>query len=271
MGGEQVQQGELLVGQGDAHAATADAALEHVDLQVGDLQVFFFTAWPAPGQGAQARHQFGEGKRLDQVIVGAQLQALDAVGNIVPGGQEQHRRVGFLAQATQHFPAVHLRHHHVQHDHVERGFQGLVQTVHAIAGKAHGVTQFLQAVKQVVARLGLVFDYEDIHGIRPGDVQFLRGASVARSIVIGAADALYLIVQHVFAALAVEVVEARRDNAALAVGIGARQYFGHVHVHEEAGGVMDHRGGGGGIGKGRAGGEEGSKAEDKQFHGGISL
>ena len=97
----------------------------------------------------------------------------------------------------------------------------------------------------------------------------VRGASVARSIVIGAADALYLVVQHVFAAVAVQVVESGGDDAALAVGVGARQHLGHVHVHEEAGSVMDHRGRG--IGKGRAGGEEGGKTEDKQFHGGISL
>jgi hypothetical protein len=43
---------------------------------------FFFAGRAAAGQGAQASDQFGEGKRPDQVIVGAQFQALDAVGDV---------------------------------------------------------------------------------------------------------------------------------------------------------------------------------------------
>ncbi|MNS06164.1 hypothetical protein D3C72_375840 [compost metagenome] len=168
MRGEQVQQGEFLVGQGNARAGAGDAALEHVDLQVLDLQLFFFTGGAAAGQGAQAGDQFGEGKRLDQVIVGAQFQALDAVGDVIAGGEEQHRGVGFLAQAAQDFPAVHFRHHHVQHDHIEIVFQRKVQAIDAVAGQAYGVTELLQAVEQVITGLGFIFDDENVHGVLPG-------------------------------------------------------------------------------------------------------
>ncbi|MNN17522.1 hypothetical protein D3C81_1307130 [compost metagenome] len=128
------------------------------------MQVFVFPGRATAGQGAQARHQFGEGKGFDQVIVGAEFQAFDAVGDVIPGGEEQHRCVGFLAQAAQDFPAIHLRHHHVQHDHIEVVFQGQVQAIDAVARQVHGVSEFLQAVEQVIAGLGFVFDYEDVHG-----------------------------------------------------------------------------------------------------------
>jgi hypothetical protein len=48
-----------------------------------------------------------------------------------------------------HFPVIHCRHHHVEHDDVERGLQCQVQAV------------------QVIARLGFVFNDKDVHGRFP--------------------------------------------------------------------------------------------------------
>ncbi|MNQ95163.1 hypothetical protein D3C85_1107100 [compost metagenome] len=277
MRGEQVQQGELLVGQGDAVAGAADATLEHVDLQVVDVQVFFFPGRTAPGQGAQACHQFGEGKRLDQVIVGAQFEAFDAVGDVIPGGEEQHRCIGLLAQAAQDFPAIHLRHHDVQHDHIEVVFQGQVQAIDAVPRQVHGVSEFLQAVEQVIAGLGFVFDNEDVHANLPDPVGLqgrANGESVARSavttgirsVLTKATHALDLIVQLVLATLVVEVVELRRNDAALAVEVGHGQDLGNIYRDIKADLVVDDRRGGLGGGKRRTGGEQGGKTRDQHFH-----
>ncbi|MNN39583.1 hypothetical protein D3C81_1536300 [compost metagenome] len=78
-------------------------------------------------------------------------------------------------------------------------FQRQVQAVGAVTGEADAVTQFLQTVEQVIAGLGFVFDNQNIH----------RSVSM----VIDATAALYLIVQHMFAALMVEVIQLRRDHA----------------------------------------------------------
>ncbi|MOA67623.1 hypothetical protein D3C78_1948800 [compost metagenome] len=47
-------------------------------------------------------------------------------------------------------------------------FQGQVQAIDAVAGQAHRVTEFLQAVEQVIAGLGFIFDDENVHGLLPG-------------------------------------------------------------------------------------------------------
>ena len=207
--------------------------------------MFFIPARAATVEGAQARHQFGERKGFDQVVVSPQLKAFDAVGDVIAGGEEQHRGIGFFTQAAQHFPAIHFRHHHVEYDHVERRLQGLVQTVHAIAGQAHAMPQFLQAIEQIIAGLGFVFDYKDVHGKCSASISC---ASVARSIVIGATGALDLVIQHMFAVLVVQVAQLRWHNPALAVGVGAREHLGDIQMDEEAGFVMDHVGSRGGVG-----------------------
>jgi hypothetical protein len=66
-----------------------------------------------------------------------------------------------------HFPVIHCRHHHVEHDDVERGLQSQVQADHVIARQADRVTEFLPAVEQVVASLGPVFNDKDVYGRLP--------------------------------------------------------------------------------------------------------
>ena len=88
------------------------------------------------------------------------------------------------------------------------------------------------------------------------------GASVAGSMIVGAARTVDLVIEDVLATLVVEVVESRRDHAALLRDVGTGEDFGDVHVHEKTGLVVDHRRSGLRIGKRRAGGEEGGETED---------
>jgi hypothetical protein len=100
--------------------AAADAAAQQVQLQVGGPQHGGLPCRFAPAQqGAHPRQQLRESKRLDQVVVGPQLQALDAVFHLVARGQKQHRHVlAAAAQPLQHLPAVQAGQHHVQHHQV---------------------------------------------------------------------------------------------------------------------------------------------------------
>ena len=77
-----------------------------------------FLGAAAPGQRLQPRQQFQERERLDQVVVGAVVQAADAVLDAVARGQHDDRRLAHAAQGPQHREAVHARQHRVQHDHV---------------------------------------------------------------------------------------------------------------------------------------------------------
>ena len=60
-------------------------------------------------------------KRLPDEIVGAHLEAEQFVDLLVLRGQEDHRQIGFLAQAAQQFHAVHARHLDVEDGEIRRG------------------------------------------------------------------------------------------------------------------------------------------------------
>ncbi|MCY1350503.1 hypothetical protein D9M69_367380 [compost metagenome] len=163
---QQLQQGELLGAQVDASAIAFDPSAQQVEAQVGGLQVGEGGgAGTAAQQGAHPRQQLGEGERLDQVVVGAQLQALHAVGDAVAGGEEQHRHAAAgLAQAAQDLPAVAAGQHHVEDDQVMVAGQRQVLTFEAVARQFDAEAGLAEALLQVLAGLGFVFDDQQFHG-----------------------------------------------------------------------------------------------------------
>lgn len=89
---QQFQQAEFLGGQVNALPGPAGAPAQQVQFQIGHPQQAFLIRAPATAQdAAHARQQFGKGKRLDQVIIGTQLQALDPIIDLIARGQEHHR------------------------------------------------------------------------------------------------------------------------------------------------------------------------------------
>ena len=83
------------------------------------------SACPAVGrlgaaqQRAQPGQQLLEGERLDQVVVGAGVEAGHAVGDRVAGGEHQDRHVVAVgAQSPARLEAADPRHHHVEHERV---------------------------------------------------------------------------------------------------------------------------------------------------------
>jgi hypothetical protein len=75
----------------------------------------------AAQQGAQPRLQLAQRERLDQVVVGAGVEALDAVVDGVARGEHEHRRaVAGLAHAPADLEAVDAGHADVEHHGVGR-------------------------------------------------------------------------------------------------------------------------------------------------------
>jgi len=70
---------------------------------------------------AQARRQLARRAGLRHVVVGAELEADDAVHVVAARGEHDHRHAARLADAAQRLDAVHLRHHHVEHHDGEVG------------------------------------------------------------------------------------------------------------------------------------------------------
>ena len=70
--------------------------------------------------GDSARELTG-GKRLRHVVVGAELEADDAVGLLASRGQHDHRQVAARADPPAQREAVGARQHHVEDDELRRG------------------------------------------------------------------------------------------------------------------------------------------------------
>ncbi len=103
---------ELVLGAGGVlgRAPRLLGALEQPAAELGERDVHL-----------HARDQLARGERLDQVVVGADLQPLDA--RLLPGarGQHDHREVGrrlVRAQARDQPESVEVRHHDVREHHV---------------------------------------------------------------------------------------------------------------------------------------------------------
>ena len=70
----------------------------------------------AAQDGLDADHQLGRAEGLGQVVVGALLEADDALGQGAARGQHQHRHVAIGAEQAHDLEAVDLGQHQVEHD-----------------------------------------------------------------------------------------------------------------------------------------------------------
>ena len=122
-------------------------------------------AGAAPGQGADAGAQFVEVDRLDQIVVGAGIEAGNLVAGGVAGGQDQDRHgLAAPARRVQHIHAgearqAEIKHHQIESFALQREVGGM-----AIAHPVDGKAGLAQADGQAVAKLGVVFDKQDAHG-----------------------------------------------------------------------------------------------------------
>ncbi len=81
----------------------------------------------AAQQGAQARRQFADAERLDEIVIGTAIQSQDAVVYLVARCEHDDRHVRHRAQAAADRETVELGQHHVEHDHVGAQALGRLQ------------------------------------------------------------------------------------------------------------------------------------------------
>jgi hypothetical protein len=88
--------------------------------QVGHLQGTAPAALGTAQHRFDARRQLRQGKWLEQVVIGTGAEALQAVVQLVTGGEHDHRRVaaGVFAQALAQGVAIDAGQHDVEHDQV---------------------------------------------------------------------------------------------------------------------------------------------------------
>src|SRR5215470_8142069 len=119
----------------------------------------------ASQDGADPRQQFLELERLDQVVVGAQVQALYAIVELVLCRQHDDSEVGPAAQAPADLIAVGSRHHEIQDHDVGLKVRGQGQRFAAVLRLQHLVTLIAKASGQELADEELVIYDEHFHGL----------------------------------------------------------------------------------------------------------
>src|SRR5262249_3558380 len=113
---------------------------------------------------AQARQKLGERERLDQVVVGAAVEAAHAVAHGVAGRQHQNRRLDLASpRLGQHLKAVETRKHHIEDaDVIGLALQPLQPDL-AVTSQLHAKTLLRQPTRKHARDLGIVLDQQDTH------------------------------------------------------------------------------------------------------------
>ena len=119
-------------------------------------------------QRVQARDDLGEGEGLGQVVVGAEVEALDARADVGRGREhEDPRRALGGDQLAADLVAVDLGQVAVEHDRVVVDDGGALERLIAVEGDVDGESVAAQAARECLGEPGLVFGDEDAHGHRP--------------------------------------------------------------------------------------------------------
>ena len=118
---EQLEQRELGPRQDELLAATGHLAGTGVQLEVGEAERGRLVVGAESAQKRpDARDELLEGERLDEVVVGAGLEACDAVGDLVARGQHQDRELAPVGpQPAGELEPVEPRHQDVDDREVE--------------------------------------------------------------------------------------------------------------------------------------------------------
>ena len=157
-------------------AQLARRQLHHLAVDGGHAPCLVVHQWAVPdggaggahapaGQGTHARFQLLQAEGLGHVIVGPQIQTLDALFDGVGSRQDQHRQaVVAAAQATQHLQAMHTRQAQIQDQQIkmvvhQQGRIGLSTVGHMI----HHGPGISQAAQQAIGQHLIVFCYQNTH------------------------------------------------------------------------------------------------------------
>ncbi|MNY11403.1 hypothetical protein D3C86_1444310 [compost metagenome] len=153
----------------DEHAAVVagqpQAAQAHVALGRGLAML------AAAQQHAHARFQLGQREGLDEVVVGAGVEAGQLVFEFVAGGKDDDRRgavAGAVAGQQRH--AVDAGQAQVEDDEVVLLAQQVIRGIHAVMDHAYLVAGAGQARLHATGDLTVVLDQQDTHGRGLGGV-----------------------------------------------------------------------------------------------------
>ncbi len=163
--GERDQKRELVAGERALLPVHTHAARIAVDFKTAEPQERRPPSrFPAPENRAQAGEELARLERLGQIVVGADLQADDAVCGIPARGEHQHRRVLFRAQLAAHLESVDVGQHQVEHQRVKRLMRKPLESGAASGLDRNAKPRLAEILGNHLGEPGIVFDQENALG-----------------------------------------------------------------------------------------------------------
>lgn len=159
---EQLEAGRVEAQRLAGAAGPPGVEIEH---QVGNLQALA-GATRAAQDRLDARIEFGQRERLDQIVVGTAAQTLQAIIERVAGSEHDHRHLaaGF-AQAAAELVAIHAGQHDVEDDQVVMPGQRQMQSARPVARAIDDMTGGFEVVDDVGEDVRVVFDDQQTHAL----------------------------------------------------------------------------------------------------------
>ena len=148
-------------GQGDVALVDGDHAAHRAETQVAQLHLAGHGRRVAAAQhGAQAGGQLAGVAGLGQIVIGAQLQAQDAVQRFATRRQHQHRQIGVVVtQLLEQLKAAAIGKHDIQHHGIRAGLAQRLAGAGTIVASANLKAFLAQPTDQQLTQL-LVIIYQ---------------------------------------------------------------------------------------------------------------
>ena len=163
MAEEELEEPELGGRELDVLPVAADLVAGEVHLDRAGVEPRLDRIGRATPEGAETREEFVEGERLGEVVVGAGVEAADAVLDLVAGGEQEDRRHHpGAAQLADDLEAAEAREHDIEHQGVEAGLRGEGERLGAVVGDIDDVPLRLKATLQQSRHAAVVLGYEQV-------------------------------------------------------------------------------------------------------------
>ena len=163
------EQGKLLGREVDALSGTPYLVARRIQRNVTgcqDRHLRLVFGWPAR-KGPYPREKFGKGERLGKVVVGPGIQALDAVFDLGAGREHQDRDANVRRpESLDDLDPVEVRQHPVDHQQVERLYEGTGEGRAAVGDRLGGVSLSAQDLGEKPGQVLLVLHDQYPHHYR---------------------------------------------------------------------------------------------------------
>ena len=129
-----------------------------------------------------ARHEFAGAEGLGEVVIGAHLEARDAVHLVAPRGEHDDGCARLFADAAADFHAPKLRQHQVQDDEVRPRLRVRLERRLAVARREHGVAFTLEVALNHLDNDGFIFHDKDARAFHRPIVRVLEYGRCERAV-----------------------------------------------------------------------------------------